>query len=125
VASEVQHVLRRLTVYGASLPCTPLHMQLEKRRSRHYCPWRVGRQVHVVSDVRRQRPELAGDLPHDPGPRRGEHAKEERRKLLSYNPLIATMHYFERESAFWKDIIGGEARPIGKVTERWVVRAFL
>jgi hypothetical protein len=52
-------------------------------------------------------------------------SKEERRKLLSDNPLITTMHYFERESAFWKDFIGGEARPIGKVTERWVVRAFL
>ena len=42
-------------------------------------------------------------------------SQTERDQMLAANPVIAAVHYYERERALWEHIINGEFFPIGKV----------
>jgi hypothetical protein len=126
MTSEVQKLLRRLTVFGKSLPCTPVHMQLEKQRLLaiiasgvldHKFTWFLTYGANDLNWLEIYRMILGRDM--------DDISKEARRRLLAENPLIATMHYFQRERSFWKHIIGGDGMPIGEITEFWKVSTVL
>ena len=42
-------------------------------------------------------------------------SQSDRQKMVSMNPLISTLHYFDREKALWKHTLNGKHRPLGNI----------
>mmetsp|Transcript_11429 Transcript_11429/g.21234 ORF Transcript_11429/g.21234 Transcript_11429/m.21234 type:complete len:188 (+) Transcript_11429:604-1167(+) len=135
---EAKKLISRIKVFGSSLPGSPLHMRLERRRllalnasgvldapfdffmtyGANDVNWP---ELYEMIAAKRRRDEKMNpqqkEQPHD---MENSLPKTERLKLLAENPLLATSHYFARERAFWKHIMNGRYSPFnGPVVEHW------
>jgi len=118
VIDEIQRLLRRLRVYGKSLPGTPFHLLHERTKLLNMVNTGVldncfsfllmyGANDYWWPEVYRM---LLG---YDPP---ASLSKQQRLDLLAANPVLATRHCFDRERAFWQHIFG-QAEPLGPITD--------